>query len=376
VYYYRNILNARNVKAEVKNSYRAYKMLYRTLFDGMCCVLFLKEFGLSDISDPIPVPDEWNTWEPQDKVDWLDGISSKLVRRWFLEDTDLLKDVREVLSDPDSEENYWILNTENGRFKCHFCQKTFAFIASVKTHECKIHGYSGKSKEPSPPASKASTSGEDELYNYIILLFRLAALHRNLDSAVDMADGPRSVRSAKFETPIYNKTNKTKYFIGSVHLTGLVSGTLSHEQTERLIANRCVNLIGGKNHNCALDEYVELLNRDTKNTCTGFQTKESIIAHSKEFPHLIDAVKHFDIMCQVRKRKGFHKLPSYKLDVKKVAADLLDIDAFTEHPGRSLRCRSMAQARNPYTDSEKNLTTMIHRHKPVMAFRRLRNRRT
>ena len=29
-----------------------------------------------------------------------------------------------------------------------------------------------------------------------------------------MADGNRSVRSAKYETPLYNKTQKTKYLIG------------------------------------------------------------------------------------------------------------------------------------------------------------------
>ena len=89
-----------------------------------------------------------------------------------------------------------------------------------------------------------------------------------------MADGNRSVRSAKYETPLYNKTQKTKYLIGSIHLTSLVSGTLPSQQTERLIANRFINLSGGKNSNMALDEYVELVNRDTKNFCSGYQTKE------------------------------------------------------------------------------------------------------
>lgn len=88
--------------------------------------------------------------------------------------------------------------------------------------------------------------------------------------------------------PIYNKTNKTKYLIGSIHLTALVSGTLQADKQEQLIANRFVNLSGGANNNMALDEYVELLNRDTKQACSGHQTKTSILKHSKEYPHLID----------------------------------------------------------------------------------------
>lgn len=125
-----------------------------------------------------------------------------------------------------------------------------------------------------------------------------------MDSSVDMGDGPRAVRSAKFETPIYHKINKTKYLIGSVHLTALVSGTLSAHQTERLIANRFINISGGQNNNISLDEYVEILNRDTKNTTSGFQSKESIIQHSKEFHHLINLVKHVDGIFNVQARKG------------------------------------------------------------------------
>lgn len=196
-----------------------------------------------------------------------------------------------------------------------------------------------------------------------------------MDSSVDMGDGPRAVRSAKFETPIYHKTNKTKYLIGSVHLTALVSGTLPAHQTERLIANRFINISGGQNNNISLDEYVEILNRDTKNTTSGFQSKESIIQHSKEFPHLINLVKHVDGIFNVQARKGFHKLPSYKDDVQKVVADLICIDGLNEHQGRKLYCRKLVQkSSNPFSDCYKGLSEMITRHRPELPFRRLRNK--
>ena len=190
-----------------------------------------------------------------------------------------------------------------------------------------------------------------------------------------MADGNRSVRSAKYETPLYNKTQKTKYLIGSIHLISFVSGTLPFQQTERLIANRFINSSGGKNSNMALDEYVELVNRDTKNSCSGYQTKESIIAHSKEFPLLIKAVKNLDIISDIHRRKGFHHIPSYRTDVQKVILDLFDIDGFSYHEGRKLKCRQLVQNSNPFADSHKQLVNMIYRHKPLLPFRRLRNRK-
>jgi hypothetical protein len=106
------------------------------------------------------------------------------------------------------------------RFKCHFCDKTYAYSKTLKTHELKVHSHN-----VSKHSSEKESSNCDEVFNYVMLVFKLIALHRNLDSAIDMADRRRSVRSAKYEVPIYNKTNKLKYLIGSVHLTALVSGS-------------------------------------------------------------------------------------------------------------------------------------------------------
>lgn len=68
------------------------------------------------------------------------------------------------------------------------------------------------------------------------MLFKLILIHRNLDETVDMGDEERSTRSAKYELPIYHKTGKTKYTIGSIYLTALFSGLLLPQQTERPIA--------------------------------------------------------------------------------------------------------------------------------------------
>lgn len=109
------------------------------------------------------------------------------------------------------------------------------------------------------------------------MLFRLKLLLKNLDSEIDMGDGQRVVRSAKYELPIYNLTNKVKYMKGSIHLTPLTSGILPEHQKSRLIANRFVNVQGGKNNNISLDEYLKMLNRYNKVVASGHQTKDSIL---------------------------------------------------------------------------------------------------
>ncbi|XP_071121775.1 uncharacterized protein [Mytilus edulis] len=369
--YFRNFLNLRNVKAEVKNAFRAYKLLYYTIFDACCCILFMKRFNTHDLEGVIEMPSDFKERNSEQKVQWLLNVCSSIVEEWFFENTDMFQELREILEDPDHPENYWVLN-EEGRFPCHFCIKTYSHVGSLKTHERICHQHNGPKIEKK---KKAKTSAnDDQLFNYIILLFKLTGLLKNLDTAIDMADGRRSVRSAKYELPIFNTTNKLKYVIGCIHLTALSEETLSPEQRDRLILNRTVNLQGGKNNNLALDEYVEMLNRDSKDIVTGHQTKESIIAHSKQYPHLINYIKHFDIISEIRQRKGFHKLPQYKADVMKVAKELIEIRAFEHTPKRKFVCKDLSTERNPFINSYRGLSTMINRHKPKEPFSRLRDK--
>lgn len=224
-----------------------------------------------------------------------------------------------------------------------------------------------------PRSQKKEHRDHDQLQDHIVMLFKITVLHRNLDSAVDLADGKRSVRSAMFEMPIYNKTNKVKYLIGSIHLTALTSGILTDEQQQRLVSNRVVNIQGGKYNNIALDEYLEMLNRDSKVACSGYQTKESIILHSKAYPNLINFVKHFDEISCIRERKGFHHLPSYQTDVEKVLKDLMENNVLVYNPQRKLHCQKLSTDRNPHSNSFFRLSSMIHRHRTNLPFGRLRN---
>ena len=135
---------------------------------------------------------------------------------------------------PEHDENTAIY----GRFKCHLCDKSYKLV-SLKTHEKLLHDITVNEHVSKKTKTKKSQD-QDELVDYLICLFRLVALHKNMDSAVDMADVHRSVRSAKYETPLYNKTKKVKYLIGSVYLTGMRM-SLPFCLRESLIANICIN---------------------------------------------------------------------------------------------------------------------------------------
>lgn len=174
-----------------------------------------------------------------------------------------------------------------------------------------------------------------------------------------MGDGERSVRSTKYELPIYNRTRKVKYVIGSIHLSALTSGVLEEEQCERLVANRFVNVQGGRNNNIALDEYLEILNRESKIAYSGHQTKKSIIEHSKEYPHLFGFVQHLESISD--------------MNPTKVALDLVKHNVLCNIPKRQLQCRCLVNDKNPFENCYSGLPEMIHRHKPSLPYRRLRS---
>lgn len=344
-------------------------MLYNAVLDAICSLIFLKESGMNDLEGDFLFPDDFPNFSSRDKIMWFNDLIRPMIQKYFFDSkTDIFDNMREIVSDQTHPENYWISNLQDGRFKCHHCDKTYAQAGSLQVHEKKIH------QVDIPKPRKKKYVPEDELYDYILSVFKLVILHKNLDTAVDMADGPRSVRSASYELPLYNKTNKTKYLIGSIHLAALTKeGTLPCELRETLIANRFVNLQGGRSNNLALDEYVELLNRDSKIVCNGYQTKESIMRHSKEFPLLVNFVKHLEAVSDIRGRKGFHTIPSYKGDVQRILKDLQEIEALSVHPGRKLQCRKLTCDKDIYRYCEQGLSNLIYRHQPVSPYCRLRN---
>lgn len=88
-----------------------------------------------------------------------------------------------------------------------------------------------------------------------------------------------------------------------------------------------------------------MLQRDSKELLKGHQTKTSIKFHSKEFPHLINFWK------------GFHCLPEYNADVRKVMTKFKDIEALELKTSQKLNCKGLASNRDPFHETYHNLPT-------------------
>lgn len=205
------------------------------------------------------------------------------------------------------------------------------------------------------------------------MLFKLTMLHQNVDSGVDMGVGGRCIRSAKYELPVYHQKNIIKYTICSIHRTALFSGLLIPDQEKCLIANRFVNIRCGKNIYIAIDEYIEMLNRDTKASCTGHKTKDTILKYAKEYPLLVEFKKQFEKAGDLVQRKGFHHLPSYATDVEKMVKNLLEKHVLQKVENRKLYVKLTSLDSNPFSNCSVCLSTMLHRHRPWSPYGRLRD---
>lgn len=134
MYYFRNKLNARKVKGKVRNCYRAHKYLYHTVLDALCCVMFLDEFEIVNFDDVIP--ENFGVKPDDEKIAWINEICTNLLKKHFFnEGDDLMETLREILIDPNHPENYWISNMNDGRVQCHFCERSYAYVGSLKKHE-------------------------------------------------------------------------------------------------------------------------------------------------------------------------------------------------------------------------------------------------
>ena len=98
-------------------------------------------------NDSIPLPEEFSTWNKDQKIQWLNNICEEILKKWFYKDGDLFEDLRRIVSDPDHEKNYWFANFQDGRFSCHYCGKSYSHHRSAETHEKVVNGHSKPDKK-------------------------------------------------------------------------------------------------------------------------------------------------------------------------------------------------------------------------------------
>jgi hypothetical protein len=127
---------------------------------------------VNNVDENIEFPADFDLKSDVEKVAWLNNVCETLVRKWFFEGSDnVFQEIRSVFEDPDHDENYYKCNVEDDRFPCHFCEKSFSYVGSLKSHQQIKHQHTVQSAKRKPKEQK----NEDELYNYICLLFNCFA---------------------------------------------------------------------------------------------------------------------------------------------------------------------------------------------------------
>lgn len=127
------------------------------------------------VDEEILVPEDFDNKTDKEKAEWIDGISRQILKKWFFEESDdICENLREIISNPDHPDNYWIsIMQYDRRFKCHLCNKTYTSTAIT----CSI--MKKKYHDVNIEKPKQRKSGTDEVNEYILMLFRLTLLLKN-----------------------------------------------------------------------------------------------------------------------------------------------------------------------------------------------------
>lgn len=86
-------------------------MLYYVILDVVCFVMFLVIMNLRSVDEEVLVLEDFDNKIDKEKVEWIDGISRQILKKWFFEELDdICENLREIILNFDFFDNYWILN--------------------------------------------------------------------------------------------------------------------------------------------------------------------------------------------------------------------------------------------------------------------------
>lgn len=86
-------------------------MLYYVILDVVCFVMFLVIMNLKSVDEDVLVLEDFDNKIDKEKVEWIDGISRQILKKWFFEELDdICENLREIILNFDYFDNYWILN--------------------------------------------------------------------------------------------------------------------------------------------------------------------------------------------------------------------------------------------------------------------------
>ena len=73
----------RSVKGKVKNANPPHKLLYYTIMDSVCLLLFLNHLNIMDIEAETVLPENFQLKSNEKKIAWLNSICSSILNSVF-----------------------------------------------------------------------------------------------------------------------------------------------------------------------------------------------------------------------------------------------------------------------------------------------------
>lgn len=93
-------------------------MLYYVVLDAVCLVMFLAIMNSNSVDEEILVPEDFDNKIDKKKAELIDGISRQILKKWFFEESDdICENLREIISNSDHPDNYWISNVQEWAFQ-------------------------------------------------------------------------------------------------------------------------------------------------------------------------------------------------------------------------------------------------------------------
>jgi DNA-binding TFAR19-related protein (PDSD5 family) len=344
----RNLINRRNVKADVHEAYTQGRDFFMLEFEARVVAAALKILGMPSIdSAPVTIKIPHSVEASQGYsilgAIYLFKVAKAIMDTFVCANSKASEIIKSVLNEEETQQiNAQQQVTADGRYKCRSpgCSSTFKHDGKRRlSHEQKHDPppvipeiiFSDNSDMPSPEPSK-----KDDSYNYNCCLISYGLLFIEFLDCIAEGDGDRNLRCWKmFLLHFHNDSGSTKYALEALYYTLQVHSLLTPRQAYRLMWNRSVK---GRSSNVPLDLDLEHDNKVLKEQVRklGRNLTEKAVSRICKFQFVgSKMLDNYDKCIKMMKKTGKHTVKSDSKDFMTILNKLVVENVMEFTNGRS-----------------------------------------
>ena len=316
----RNLINWRDVVADVQHNPAPCKRFLNLVLNAEIIAAGLKFFGMSSVNDK-PTKNSFDE-KMKDHIKpvkqrYLHGVIKKFICTYIVDAQMYVKHFGNVdsLQEWEACQQAQSVN-EDGRYPCRFkgCKASFKYDGRSRRQHELSHNPPPEVREAPKLAETSPNKGtlaKDDVFDYHCSLMDMSLLLHNFIDAGKEGDGDRLLRCIKMFMLHFrqNGSRSTKYALESLYHLFQVYVLLTPREAERVKWNRTVNNKGGKGNNVFMDLDLEHDNHYFKEQLRSLganvnQTSVNRISHA--FSVTSNLLERLDDEMLVRKNSGEH----------------------------------------------------------------------